>query len=154
MSAPAKPELRLADHAFFQGMDERFLARLSEKAYERSFDAGALLVREGDPADEFLVVFHGKVALEILLPDRPRTTIQTIGPNEVLGWSWLLHPHRWRLDARAVKPTRALGLASAPLRTLLDAHPTDGYRFLLRLLPVIAHRLENTRLQLLDLHGI
>ncbi len=147
-------ELRLETHRFFRGMDEAFLAHLSTIAYERAFDTGDLLVREGDPADEFLLVFSGKVALEIVLPGRPRTTIQTLGPGEVIGWSWLFPPHRWRLDARALKPTRALGLAAAHLRAVLNADPVHGYGFLLRLLPVIAERLENTQLQLLDLHGV
>ncbi|HEV2166276.1 MAG TPA: cyclic nucleotide-binding domain-containing protein [Thermoplasmata archaeon] len=155
MSDHASPPetLRLADHRFFRGLDEAFLKRLAEKAYERSFETGTLIVREGDPADEFLVIFGGKVALEIVLPDRPHRTVQTVGPGEVVGWSWLLPPHRWRLDARALKPTRALGLSATHLRSVLDERPSDGYRFLLRLLPVIAERLENTRLQLLDLHG-
>jgi CRP/FNR family transcriptional regulator, cyclic AMP receptor protein len=147
-------ELRLDGHRFFRDMSEEFLDELREKSYARSFATGDLLVREGDPADEFFVLFAGKVALEIVLPARPRTTIQTLGPGEVLGWSWLIPPHRWRLDARAVKPTRVLGLSAAHLRSVLNRRPEDGYRFLLRLLPVIAERLEHTRLQLLDLHGI
>ena len=156
MKAPGHPEggLRLEEHRFFRGMDEEFLARLRDTAYERSYDTGALLVREGDPAEEFLLLFAGKVALEIVLPDRPRMTIQTLGPGEVLGWSWLVSPHRWRLDARALKPTRVLGLAASHLRTVLNERPADGYRFLIRLLPVISERLENTRLQLMDLHGL
>ena len=147
------PPLKLNDHRFFRGMDEAFVARLAKMAYERSFDTGDLLVREGDPADEFLLLFHGKVAMEIVLPGRPRTTIQTLGPGEVVGWSWLIPPYCWRLDARAVKPTRTLGLAAGNLRAVLNEDPANGYRLLLRLLPVIAERLENTQLQLLDLHG-
>ncbi len=156
MSGPASsaPALRLEEHRFFHGMDGAFLALLSKIAYERTFDAGSLLVREGDPAEEFLLIFSGKVALQIVIPGRPRTTIQTLGPGEVLGWSWLFPPHRWRLDAQSLKPTRALGLAAPRLRALLHENPAEGYRFLLRLLPVIAEQLENTRLQLLDLHAL
>jgi CRP/FNR family transcriptional regulator, cyclic AMP receptor protein len=146
--------LRLEEHRFFRGMDPGFLALLATNAYSRSFDPGTLLVREGDPADEFLVVFSGKVALEIIVPGRPRTTVQTVGPGEVIGWSWLFPPHQWRIDARALKPTRTLGFGATHLRAVLEDRPADGYRFLLRLLPVIAQRLENTRLQLLDLHGV
>ncbi|MGA8543512.1 MAG: cyclic nucleotide-binding domain-containing protein [Thermoplasmata archaeon] len=148
-----EPVLRLDDHHFFRGTDPEFLSLLGATAYSRSFEPGTLLVREGDPADEFLAVFSGKVALEIIVPGRPRTTVQTVGPGEVIGWSWLFPPHRWRIDARALKPTRTLGFGAAHLRAVLDEHPVDAYRFLLRLLPVIAQRLENTRLQLLDLHG-
>ena len=146
-------DLPLAEHRFFHGMDPGFLSELAAHAYAREFDTGSLLVREGDPAEEFLLLFHGKVALEIELPDRPRRTLQTVGPGEVLGWSWLVPPHRWRLDGRALKPTRVLGLSASHLRSALEARPEQGYRFLLRLVPVIAQRLENTRIQLLDLHG-
>lgn len=153
-SGSSGSDLRLETHRFFRGMDPTFLTHLSAIAYERSFETGDLLVREGDTADEFLLVFSGKVALEIVLPGRPRTTIQTLGPGEVIGWSWLTPPHRWRLDARALKPTRALGLSASHLRSLLNQDPVHGYAFLLRILPVIAERLENTQLQLLDLHGV
>ncbi|HTP55737.1 MAG TPA: cyclic nucleotide-binding domain-containing protein [Thermoplasmata archaeon] len=151
--ATGPPPLRLADHRFVHGMEKEFLELLNAQVYERTYETGELLVREGDPAEEFLLIFHGKVALEILSADRPRTTIQTIGAGEVLGWSWLFPPHRWRLDARAVKTTRVLGIGAAYLRRVLDEHPAAAYRFLLRLLPVIAQRLENTQLQLLDIHG-
>ena len=150
----ASTDLHLESHPFFRGLPPTFLAALAKHAYSRSFDTGDLLTREGDPADEFLLVFSGKVALEVVLPGQPRTTIQTVGPGEVIGWSWLCPPHRWRLDARALKPTRTLGLAAGHLRTMLQDDPATGYEFLLRLLPVIAERLENTRLQLLDIHGV
>ncbi|HLM90528.1 MAG TPA: cyclic nucleotide-binding domain-containing protein [Thermoplasmata archaeon] len=145
--------LRLEDHRFFHEIGGDLLALLGPMAVERTYEAGDMLVRDGDPADRFVLVFEGKVALEIVLPDRPRVTIQTIGGGEVLGWSWLLPPHQWRLDARAVKRTRTLELPAPDLKAILETRPTDGYRFLLRLLPVVAERLENTRVQLMDIHG-
>ncbi len=150
------PEIRLlvAEHPFFHGMDPAFLELISRHAVIKRFDTGDMLVHEGGPADAFLLLLHGKVALEAAAPNRPRRTIQTIGSGEVLGWSWLVQPHRWALDARAVKPTRAVALDAEALRRALSSHPESGYRFLLKLLPVIAQRLENTRLQLLDLHGV
>lgn len=149
-----EPPAHLADHPFFHGFDPAFLAAIAEGAAERTYETGNLLVREGAPATEFLLVVHGKVAVEMATPERPRLTIQTIGPGEVLGWSWFFPPRRWTLDARALKPTRAVVVDAAVLRRALDARPEMGYRFLSRLLPVIAERLENTRLQLLDIHGV
>jgi len=149
----SEPALRLADHRFFQDLDSDLLDLLNPMAVEHVYAPGEMLIRDGDPADRFVLVFEGKVALEIALPDRPQVTIQTLGGGEVLGWSWLLPPHQWRLDARAVKRTRTLELAAPPLKSILEARPADGYRFLLRLLPVVAERLENTRVQLMDIHG-
>ncbi len=144
----------LAEHPFFHGFDPGFLATLGPATSDRSFETGELLVREGDPAAEFFLIVHGKIALEMATPERPRLTIQTIGPGEALGWSWLVAPRRWTLDARALKATRVLAVDAKVLKSALEARPADGYRFLLRLLPVIAERLENTRLQLLDIHGV
>ncbi|MGD0256832.1 MAG: cyclic nucleotide-binding domain-containing protein [Thermoplasmata archaeon] len=152
-AVPSPAPLRLADHPFFQGMTGDLPQRLAPLAVEKSYALGDMLIREGDVADRFVLLFEGKVALEIVLPDRPRVTIQTVGGGEVLGWSWLLPPPQWWLDARAVKRTRCLELPAAPLRALLDSRPEYGYQFLLRLLPVVAQRLDHTRFQLMDLHG-
>ena len=152
-AAPSASAPALSTLAFFEGFPESFLSLLSAHAHLRLFEPGGEVVHEGAPADAFFIVLAGKVALEVVLPDRPRRTIQTVGPGEVLGWSWLVPPHRWRLDARAVKSTRLLAIEAEALRRTLSERPVEGYRFLLRLLPVIAQRLENTRLQVLDLHA-
>jgi len=152
-AAPAVAPIRLDKLPFFEGFDPAFLAAIAPFASERSYDAGVGIVREGDIADAFYLILSGKVALEVVLHDRPRRTIQTIGPNEVLGWSWLIPPSQWRLDARTVKATRLVSIDAARLRTSLNENPVQGYKFLLRLLPVIAERLENTRVQLLDIHA-
>ena len=153
MTGGPSPPPSLADHPFFRGFPGAFLSEVSARARTLELSAGAYLVREGELAEAFYLILEGKVALEVAAPDLPHRTIQTIGPGEVLGWSWLIPPNRWRLDARVVKSTRAWALDARVLRAALEAHPEDGYRFLLRLLPIIAQRLENTRLQLLDLHG-
>jgi CRP/FNR family transcriptional regulator, cyclic AMP receptor protein len=157
MTAPSgSAELltRIASFPFFEGFDAPFLGAIAPGATERTYETGAEVVREGAAAAEFFLVRHGKIGLEVGSPDRPHRTIQTVGPGEVLGWSWLVPPHRWHFDARALKPTRVIVLDAGTLRAALADRPEAGYRFLLRLLPVIAERLENARLQLLDLHGV
>ncbi len=153
MTALPGPRAVLGALPFLEGFPREFVEALTPLAHERSYEVDTTIVREGAPADAFFLLVSGKVALEVVAHDRPRRTIETIGPGEVLGWSWLVPPYRWRLDARAVKPTRLVAIEGAGLRALLDRQPAEGYRFLLRLLPVVAERLENTRVQLLDLHA-
>ena len=148
------PGLLPTSHPFLREFGEPFLRGLSHASHERAFAADDYLFREGGAADGFYLLLHGKVALEIETPERPRLTIQTLGPGEVLGWSWLLPSHRWHLDARAVKETRAIVIEAAALRRAFEAHPADGVRFLTALLPIIGQRLTNTRIQLLDIHRI
>lgn len=140
-------------HPFLHGLSPEVLGAIAARTSRRHYETGATIAREGDPAREFFLIEAGKVALELVPHDRPRLTILTLGPGEVVGWSWLVAPHRWRVDARAVKPTDVLVVDGSGLRSILDAHPTEGYRFLLRLVPVLALRLDATRLQVLDVHG-
>jgi CRP/FNR family transcriptional regulator, cyclic AMP receptor protein len=152
-SHSANEPLRFADHPFVKDLPSALVAAMAKVAVTRTYDTGDTLLREGDPASEFLLVVSGKVALEAVMPARPRLTIQTVGPGEVVGWSWLTPPHRWRLDARALKPTQAYSIDADALRSILEQESAHGYRFLLKLLPIIGQRLENTQFQLLDVHG-
>jgi len=144
---------RVMRHPFFAGLDPTLVCAMMAKAEERSYDVGEMLVREGRSAEEFFLVVEGKVALEVGGGDHSVITVETIGRGELLGWSWLVPPYRWRFDARAVKPTQVIAINASTARYALAAHPAFAYQFLLKFLPVIAERLENTRVQLLDIHG-
>ncbi len=154
MSAPVRPitATELGAHEFLSGLSARFLNGLVPEAERRELPVGHTIARAGDPAREFFLIEVGKVALEIAAHDRPHLTVLTLGPGEVFGWSWLVAPHLWRVDARAVKPTRVLVVSGTALRRALDAHPTDGYRFLQRLVPILAQRLDATQLQVFDVY--
>jgi CRP/FNR family transcriptional regulator, cyclic AMP receptor protein len=152
-SAPETPEeiqRRLAGHAFFKGLPEGLLKAAADGAKPHTYRAGEFLLREGRVADEFFVVVDGKVALEVFAADRRRITVQTVGPGEVLGWSWLASPHRWSLDAIAVKTTRAIAVQASTLWARFAAQPAEGYEFLLRLVPVLAGRIQAMEMQLLE----
>ncbi len=155
MSIAPPPDLvgEIANHPLFAGLDPKLVRSAASTAQEREFAAGDLLAREGTTADTLLLILRGKVALEVGAADRPTLTVQTVGPGEVVGWSWFVPPFRWRFDARAVKPTRAIVLNGPALRETLSRHPAWGFAFLVRFLPLIAERLENTRIQLLDIHA-
>jgi CRP/FNR family transcriptional regulator, cyclic AMP receptor protein len=144
---------RVLRHPFFAGLDPTLVHAMVAKAEDRSYAPGEMLVREGRPAEEFFLVVEGKVALEVGGGDQQVITVETIGRGELLGWSWLVPPFRWRFDARATKPTQVVAINAAAARYALAAHPAFAYQFLTKFLPIIAERLENTRVQLLDIHG-
>ncbi len=152
-SAPAPSlslEEALAGHAFFKGLPAGLLRAAATTAKERSFRAGEYLLREGRAAGELFAVLDGKVALEVYAADRLRLTVQTVGRGEIVGWSWLTPPHRWTLDAIAVKPTRTIEVEAAALWRHFAADPAEGYAFLLRLVPVLAGRIQAMEQQLVE----
>jgi CRP-like cAMP-binding protein len=144
----------LSELPVFAGMKPEHLALMAGCASNARFEAGEVIGRQGEPADKFWIVRQGRVAIEIHAPGRGTVTIATIGENEVLGWSWLLPPHQFHFDARALTATRALALDGRCLRTKFGTDHELGYEVMRRFAPLIARRLEATSIQLLDLYGI
>jgi CRP-like cAMP-binding protein len=143
----------LHEHPFFRGMEPEWLALMAGCGRNVAFSPGDLIAKEGEPADEFFAVRHGKVAVEVYAPGAGAHTIQTLGEGAILGWSWLLPPHRWLFDLRALETTRAIHFDATCLRTKCEEIPTMGYEFMKRFAAVVTERLMATRLQLLDVYG-
>jgi CRP-like cAMP-binding protein len=143
----------LAEHSFFRGLPRPYLELVAGCGKNVRFEAGTFIAREGEDADTFYLIRHGAVALELHLPNQGTRTLQTLGPGDILGWSWLVPPYRWRFDARAVEPTRAIALDGKCLRDKCEADHDLGYALLKRFAYVLGQRLEATRLQLLDVYG-
>lgn len=143
----------IGEHPFFSGLDLQYTNLLVGCAANVRFDAGVYIFNEGEEANEFFLIRHGRVALEIFAPQRQATVVETLGEGEILGWSWLLPPHQWRFHARAVDQTRAIALDGRCLRTKCEQNHDLGYELLKRFAKIIERRLEATRLQLLDVYA-
>jgi CRP-like cAMP-binding protein len=143
----------LKEHAFLKKLRPEYLKILVGCAANVHFAAGKYIFHEGEAAGKFFLIREGKIAIEIHAPGGDPIIIQTIGPGDVLGWSWLIPPYRWSFDARAVESTRAIALDGRCLRGKFDKNHSLGYELLRRFSQVIVKRLEATRLQLLDLYG-
>jgi CRP-like cAMP-binding protein len=144
----------LAEHPFFKDLEPRHLQLVVGCASNVRFDAGRFVFREGEEANQFYLIRHGTVRLEIFVPERGPLTIQTLGEGDVLGWSWLFPPYRWHFDARAATLTRAIALDGKCLRTKCEDDHDLGYELVKRFAHVMMQRLQATRLQLLDVYGV
>ncbi|MBN2227601.1 MAG: cyclic nucleotide-binding domain-containing protein, partial [candidate division Zixibacteria bacterium] len=117
------------------------------------FKAGEFIIREGEDADKFYVIRHGKVLIETHMPQKGTIIIRSREAGEILGWSWMVPPYRWHFDARAVELTRAIALDGKCLRGKCEDDHDLGYEIMKRFALIIAERLEATRLQLMDIYG-
>ena len=142
----------IAQHPFLQGLEPQYLGLIVGCASNVRFNSGQFLFREGEEANQFYMVREGKVALQISTARQP-IIIQTVDKGDVLGWSWLVPPYRWRFDARALELTRAIALDGRCLRRKSEEDHNFGYELLRRFSTIIVERLEATRLQLLDVYG-
>ena len=77
----------IADVPLFDGLGTPELELLAGCARNVHFDTGDWIFREGEPADEFYVVRHGRVALEAHVPPRGALSSESIEDGGVRGWS-------------------------------------------------------------------
>jgi len=151
MIHPLEPLIR--DQPFFQGLEQRHIAFLAGCAREAPFDEGRIIFREGEAANEFYLIREGLVSIEAIVPHKGAMTVQTVGAGEMLGWSWLFSPYRWRFQARTQKATQALLFDGKCLRSKCEQDHDLGYELLKRFSRVLTERLEATRVQLLDVYS-
>ena len=142
----------LGQHPFLAGLSDAHMRVLVGCASNVRFVEGARLIQEGEIANKFYLVRTGRVALETDVNARGKIRIQTVGPGDVLGWSWLISPFRWHFNGLAVAEVRAVALDGECLRKKCEEDRDFGYEMLSRFAHVMERRLEATRMQLLDLY--
>ncbi len=143
----------IAEHPFFADLEPSYTSLIVGCASNVRFESGKYVLREGGEADEFYLIRHGRVAIEILAPQRKPIVVDTIGEGEILGSSCLLPPHKWRFQARAVEATRAIALDCKCIRTKCEQSHDLGYELLKRFAKIMERRLDATRMQLLDVYA-
>lgn len=151
MSTPTLTDL-FASHAFLRGLCERHRLLLASGARPFRAAPGDFLAREGETAKAFYLIQAGHVSISVHGSARGPVPIQTVGPGEVVGWSWLVPPHRWQFDCQARDPVEGIVIDGAWLRDQCEQDHELGFQLLRQLVSVIGGRLAATRVQMLDLY--
>jgi CRP-like cAMP-binding protein len=147
-------EHTLAQHPFLAGLDRGYLRQLACFASGKQFKPLQMIFHEGNDANQFYLIREGKVALEMPLLGCDAVQIQTLGPGEALGWSWLVPPYHWHFSARAVEPTSVIVLDGQALRAKCEADHHLGYEVLKRFVQVVVQRLEATRNRIVEVPDV
>ncbi|MEX2587105.1 MAG: cyclic nucleotide-binding domain-containing protein [Actinomycetota bacterium] len=146
-------ERLLAELTPFSGLRDADLTTVAACGQNVSFAAGTYLFREGEPADRFFLLRQGRLALEAAEPGRGALVIDTIGPGEVAGFSWLFPPYRWQFDGHALDRIAAVAFDGSCLRGKCDGDPRLGYELMKHFSSVMTDRMQSARIRLLDLYG-
>jgi CRP-like cAMP-binding protein len=127
--------------------------RLMRVAREVSFPQGTRLFEEGARADRFWVIRTGTIELDMRVPGRRAAVIQSLGHDELVGWSWLFAPHVWHLGAEATTPVQAYEFDATAVRAMCQHDPALGRSVAQWVGEVLARRLRSARTRLLDLYA-
>jgi len=142
----------LVESPFFLGMTTGQLTLLAGCGKLARFKEGELLAQEGMPANDFYLIREGEVAIEIHAPGGTMM-VSKAGPEGLVGFSWLFPPYRNCFDARAVTAVAAVSFDGACLRKKAEDDHELGYQLMKRFAEILLRRMQDTRLQMLDIYG-
>ena len=140
----------LEQHPFFSGLPLELIDIIVPHAQEIAVSTQTKVFRQDTDAEFFYVVLAGEVQIEVPSLVGEPAIIQKLGPGKILGWSWLIPPHRWHFDARATAPTRLLQLDGKALRETCRQDTRLGYPLLERAAVLMMERLEAARRQVME----
>lgn len=132
------------------------LARMAEIGSVEQFAGDACLFRAGEPASELRIVVSGRVSLTHAIPGQPPMIVAALSRGDMLGWSALqgwAEASTWSASATASKPTTCLRFPGEQLRELCDLDHELGFYVMRHAFEVVARRLRDCRVQLLDVYG-
>lgn len=151
MITPDRQELeaQIAAHPFLIGIDAHHIRLLADCAMRSHFEAGHVIFREGEAANRFYLIEHGKVVLESSTLGEP-VKIEEIGDGDLLGWSWLFPPYAWHFTARALADTTAIFFYGTILRDYCEKDHSLGFELFKRMSAVMLRRLQAARQKLMS----
>jgi CRP/FNR family transcriptional regulator, cyclic AMP receptor protein len=141
---------RLARTTLLKGLPAESLAFLASHARVRALRDNEVVFHTGDRANHFYLVTNGHISVEVAAIEGPSLTLQELGADAVLGWSWLIPPNRWSFQARATAPTEVIEFDGTAVLAECEANPKFGYALLKRFSTLMSERLQHARQRMVE----
>jgi len=140
----------LSTHTFFSGLNDNFMKFLLNATTELQIKRGEVLFQQGGRADKFFLLRNGQVSIQVPALEGPALDIQTLGENQILGWSWLIPPYRWNFLARAVEDSDLLEFDGNAILARCEEDPEFGYELFKRFASLMSERLDAARQKMMS----
>jgi len=140
----------IAQQPFFKGLSPGQLRVLADSATRAEFKPDESIFREGERANCFYIILEGKVVLESEVKEHKAVTVQTLGPGDNLGWSWLFPPYYLHFSARAMEPVKAILFYGTRLQQQCEDDHELGYQLMKRSAETLIQNLHATQLRLME----
>jgi CRP-like cAMP-binding protein len=101
---------------------DAFVALVNRLAYQR-YDAGQLIIREGDPGRSFFIIVEGKVRIYKLGTDEKEVTLAHLGEGAFFGEMAMLSGAPRTANVIAEEGTEVLEVTDTVLRELATKYP-------------------------------
>jgi CRP-like cAMP-binding protein len=124
----------------FSALAQNDLARVAEVAVPRTFAAGAVVFREGDPSDTCYIVRSGHARAVREHQDGRSITLANFGPGDIFGELAMFDDENRSATVETLEPTEVIAILGGDMRRLLREHSDIA----VKLLAALGRRLRET----------
>ncbi|MDI6739212.1 MAG: cyclic nucleotide-binding domain-containing protein [Candidatus Edwardsbacteria bacterium] len=147
----------IKNNSLFADFNDQQIAKLAAIFTERTFKSGETVIPEHAENKEMMILVEGRVAIEVGLSlsanaEKAVVTMED-NPGRIIEWSSAIDTTKAgaTAGARAAADTRVIVAEGAAVLKLLEQDKELGWKFMHKILLVIASRLKDTRLQLVSM---
>jgi len=126
--------------SLFSELSAEELEKVARVAVPRSYPAGSIILREGDPGDTCYILRSGTARVVRQQADGRAITLTNLGPGEIFGELAMFDGEVRSATVEAVDDVRAVAILAGDLKQLLSGHPEIA----MKLLGALADRLRET----------
>jgi len=126
--------------SLFSELSPSELEKIARVAVPRSYQAGSIILREGDPGDTCYILRSGEARVVRQHADGRAITLTNLGPGEIFGELAMFDGEVRSATVEAVDDVRAVAILAGDLKRLLAEHPEIA----VKLLGALAARLRET----------
>ena len=126
--------------AIFNDLDKKYMDMLQPLFETFSCRAGAVVLRQGTPAEHIYVIVKGKVEVSYKPYDGTSITVSLLEKDGLFGWSAVVGSSEYTSSATAIEDLEALRIRGSDLRKFCNEHPEAGRDILERLANVVSSR--------------
>jgi len=127
----------LGQAPLFSQLSRRDLKRLAKGTVVREFAKGTVIVKEGEQAVAFYLIFAGRAEVVKGLESSNPQGLSTLGPGDIFGEMALLDGYLRSASVRAVEDTECLVLSRWDFMAELRSNP----HIAVQMLPILSRRL-------------
>ncbi len=132
----------IAVSELFAGIPEKTQSALNDLARREEHDAGAMVYRPGDPAEDFYILDSGRVEFLVGRGEHASPAGFMLRKGEVFGWAALIESQPRRIArATCLEKSALLRIKGTEALAVLENDPPAGYTVMRRLSSLIVRHL-------------
>jgi CRP-like cAMP-binding protein len=130
---------RIEKAELFVGLSEEPLLEIAKICQPQVAPKGTLLCQDGAVAEKLYILENGKVMIKF----KSGFSFDISVPGQILGWSALINPHRFKADAICEEDSNLICIKSSEFFELCHKHRDLGFIVMNNLSGIIFKRLQD-----------